>query len=84
MYQIKSGGETIFLELNKLEEILKEDNPELLDFYLLKISYMKDLVILTESKILYWQDRKVENKFQLLLCFKTKFRKILKVHREFL
>ena len=37
MFQILlSGGETIFLELKKLVEILKQDDPELLEFLFTK------------------------------------------------
>ena len=58
-----SGGETVFLELNKLVEILKQDNPELLEF-LFEIDIIHERSgYLNKKKILYLEDKKLKTNF---------------------
>ena len=77
------GGETIFLELKKLEEILKEDNPELLDFLFTEDILHERSGYTNKSKILYWQDKKLKINFNYYCVSKQNSEKSLKYIEKF-
>jgi alpha-ketoglutarate-dependent taurine dioxygenase len=58
-----SGGETIFLELNKLVEILKQDDSELLKFLFEKEIIHERSGYINKKKILYLEDKKLKINF---------------------
>ena len=78
-----SGGETIFLELNKLEEILKEDNPELLEFLFTEEILHERSGYTNRSKILYWENRKLKINFNYYCVSKQNSERSLKYIENF-
>ena len=58
-----SGGETIFLELKKLVEILKHDDNELLEFLFSEEIIHERSGFINKEKILYQEDKKIKINF---------------------
>ncbi len=58
-----SGGETIFLELEKLVKILKEDDPELLEFLFTENILHERTGYKNKKKILYIEKKKIKDQF---------------------
>ncbi len=58
-----TGGETIFLDLKKLVEILKQDDPELLEFLFTEEILHERSGFINKKKILYLDDKKLKINF---------------------
>ncbi len=72
-----SGGETIFLELKKLTEILKKDDPELLEFLFTKKILHERSGYLNKKKILYFEGKKLKVNFNYFCVSKKNPKKSL-------
>ncbi len=72
-----SGGETVFLELKKLEEILKEDDPDLLEFLFSNEILHERSGYRNKKKILYKEDNKLKINFNYYCVSKKNSEKSL-------
>ena len=71
------GGETIFLELKKLVEILKQDDPELLKFLFAEEILHERSGYVNKKKILYVEDKKLKINFNYYCVSKKNSKKSL-------
>tara|TARA_B100001093_G_C26858475_1_gene1028650 strand:+ start:4628 stop:5404 length:777 start_codon:yes stop_codon:yes gene_type:complete len=78
-----SGGETIFLELKKLEEILKQDDSELLEFLFTKEILHERSGYASKKKILYLEDKKLKINFNYYCVSKKNSEKSLRNINKF-
>lgn len=72
-----SGGETIFLELKKLSEILKQDDPELLEFLFTEKILHERSGYFNKKRILYYEDKKLKVNFNYFCVSKKNPKKSL-------
>lgn len=73
-----SGGETVFLELKKLEEILKQDDSELLEFLFTEEIIHERSGYSNKKKILYLEDKKLKINFNYYCVSKKNSEKSLR------
>ena len=78
-----SGGETIFLELKKLVEILKQDDPELLEFLFTKEILHERSGYINKKKIIYLEDKKLKINFNYFCVSKKNSEKSLSNIKKF-
>lgn len=78
-----SGGETIFFGLKKLEEILKQDDPELLEFLFTEEILHERSGYVNKKKILYVEDKKLKINFNYYCVSKKNSAKSLKAIDKF-
>tara|TARA_X000000950_G_scaffold289367_1_gene412458 strand:+ start:2830 stop:3606 length:777 start_codon:yes stop_codon:yes gene_type:complete len=78
-----SGGETIFLELKKLEEILKQDDSELLEFLFTEEILHERSGYASKKKILYLEDKKLKINFNYYCVSKKNSEKSLRNINKF-
>lgn len=78
-----SGGETIFLELNKLVKILEEDDPELLKFLFTEDILHERTGYKNKKKILYMDNKKLKINFNYFCVSKKNSNQSLKNIKKF-
>ena len=79
-----SGGETIFLDLKKLKEILEQDDPELLEFLLIEDIIHERSGYINKKKILYFEDDKLKINFNYFCISKKNSKEnLMKVEKFF-
>lgn len=78
-----SKGETIFLELEKLVKILKEDDPELLEFLFTENILHERTGYKNKKKILYVEKKKLKINFNYFCVSKKNSKKSLKNVKKF-
>ena len=78
-----SGGETIFLELKKLVKILKQDDPELLDFLFTEEILHERSGYFSKKKILNLDNEKLKINFNYFCVSKKNSKKNLKKVEKF-
>ncbi len=72
-----SGGETIFLELSKLVDILKQDDPKLLEFLFTEDVLHERTGYSNNKKILFFENKKLKVNFNYYCVSKKNSEKIL-------
>ena len=78
-----SGGETIFLDLKKLVEILKQDDPELLEFLFTEDILHERTNYTNKKKILFIENKKLKINFNYFCVSKKNSEKSLKNVEKF-
>ena len=78
-----SGGETIFLDLKKLVEILKQDDPEMLEFLFTKDILHERTSYTNKKKILFIENKKLKINFNYFCVSKKNSEKSLKNVEKF-
>ena len=78
-----SGGETIFLDLKKLVEILKQDDPELLEFLFIEDILHERTNYTNKKKILFIENKKLKINFNYFCVSKKNSEKSLKNVEKF-
>jgi len=78
-----TGGETIFLKLEKIVEILEQDDPELLEFIFTEEILHERSGYINKKKILYIEDKKLKINFNYFCVSKKNSRKSIKNIEKF-
>ena len=77
------GGETIFLELKKIVEILEQDDPELLEFIFTEEILHERSGYINKKKILYIENKKLKINFNYFCVSKKNSKKSLRNIEKF-